>query len=167
MPLRTPFRLLIGLFKISHNHLFRCVTFTQLTILHANIPFPHSLYNTLQIKPSHFETDSANSLLETVSSRELPVSVSCRELPVSGSCRELLVFGSCRGLPVTVSSHELNSVAPIVFKIIPLHRPHGKRVAPLLSVCLLSCCLAMVTARTTENQLRNSRSAISFALLAA
>jgi hypothetical protein len=71
MPLRTPFRLLIGLFTISHNHLFRCVTFTQLTILHANISFPHSLHNTLQIKPSHFETDSANSLLKTLSCREL------------------------------------------------------------------------------------------------
>jgi hypothetical protein len=52
----------------------------------------------------------------------------------------------------------------MVFKITPLHTPHGKRVAPLLSVCLLGCCIAMVTARTTENQLRNSHSAISLAL---
>jgi hypothetical protein len=60
MPLRTPFRLLIGFITISRNHLFRCVTFTQLTILHANIPFPHSLHNTLPIKPSHFETLAEN-----------------------------------------------------------------------------------------------------------
>jgi hypothetical protein len=40
---------------ITHNYFFRCVTFTQLTILHANIPFSRSLHNTLQIKPSHFE----------------------------------------------------------------------------------------------------------------
>jgi hypothetical protein len=44
---------------------------SQLTILHANISFPRSLHNTLQIKPSHFETDSANSLLKTVCCREL------------------------------------------------------------------------------------------------
>jgi hypothetical protein len=40
----------------THNYLLRCVTFTRLTILHANIPFSHSLHNTLQIKPSQFET---------------------------------------------------------------------------------------------------------------
>jgi hypothetical protein len=86
MPLRTPFRLLTGFITISHNHLLRCVTFTQLTILHANISFPHSLHNTLQIKPSHFETDSANSFLKTVSCRELSASVSCRELPENSLC---------------------------------------------------------------------------------
>jgi hypothetical protein len=52
-PLKTPFGLLIRLLQShTYNHLFRCVTFTQLTILHAKIPFPHSLHNTLQIKPS-------------------------------------------------------------------------------------------------------------------
>jgi hypothetical protein len=35
----------------NHNHLLRCVTFTQLTNLHANIPFLTSSH-TLQIKPS-------------------------------------------------------------------------------------------------------------------
>jgi hypothetical protein len=45
-PLRTPFRLLIGLLQsqshvttITHNYFLRCTTFTQLTILHASIPF--------------------------------------------------------------------------------------------------------------------------------
>jgi hypothetical protein len=57
MPLETPFGLLIRLLQShTYNHLLRCVTFTQLTILHANILFSHSLHNTLQIKPSHFET---------------------------------------------------------------------------------------------------------------
>jgi hypothetical protein len=45
---------------ITQNDLLCCVTFTQLTILHANIPFSHSLHNTLQIKPSHFETLAKN-----------------------------------------------------------------------------------------------------------
>jgi hypothetical protein len=31
---------------ITHNYFLRCVTFTQLTILHPNIPFSHSLHNT-------------------------------------------------------------------------------------------------------------------------
>jgi hypothetical protein len=92
LPLQTPFRLLIGLFTISHNHLFRCVTFTQLTILHANIPFPHSLHNTLQIKPSHFETDSANSLLKTVSSLELHIATDGQS--VSKSWYRAPIWGS-------------------------------------------------------------------------
>jgi hypothetical protein len=43
-PLKTAFRLLIGLLQSSptrnynHNYFLCCVTFTQLTILHANIP---------------------------------------------------------------------------------------------------------------------------------
>jgi hypothetical protein len=56
----------------NHSQLFiTCVTFTQVTILHANIPFysSYSLHNTLQIKPSIHtaklspRTYSANSLL--------------------------------------------------------------------------------------------------------
>jgi hypothetical protein len=45
-PLKTPFGLLIRfiynlthVITITHNYLLRCVTFTQLTILHFNIPF--------------------------------------------------------------------------------------------------------------------------------
>jgi hypothetical protein len=63
----TPFRLLIRFIynltfitTVTHSHLLRCVTFTQLTILHANILFSHSLHNTFQIKPSHFETLAEN-----------------------------------------------------------------------------------------------------------
>jgi hypothetical protein len=38
-PLNTPFGLVISLLQShTYNHLVRCVTFTQLTILHANIP---------------------------------------------------------------------------------------------------------------------------------
>jgi hypothetical protein len=66
-PLKTPFGLLIGLFTvfthvttITHNYSLRCVTFTQLTILHADIPLSHSLRNIFQIKPSHFETIAEN-----------------------------------------------------------------------------------------------------------
>jgi hypothetical protein len=103
MSLWTPFRLLIGLFTISHNHLFRCVTFTHLTILHANIIFPHSLHNTLQVKPSHFETLAANSLLKTVS---------CRELSVSGSCRELCTVKVKVTLRLTVSQSVSLGVEP-------------------------------------------------------
>jgi hypothetical protein len=76
-PLKTPFRLLIPLLKsqphvttITHNYFLRCVTFTQLTILHAVIPFltsthihtsnKHSVH-TSKISP---RTYSANSLLK-------------------------------------------------------------------------------------------------------
>jgi hypothetical protein len=52
---------------ITHSYSLRCVTFTQLTILHANIPFSHSLHNTLQIKLSHFETLAENWLREFTS----------------------------------------------------------------------------------------------------
>jgi hypothetical protein len=68
-PLKTPFGLLICFIynltrvtTITHNYFLRCVTFTQLTILHANIPFSHSLHNTFQIKPPHFETLAENLL---------------------------------------------------------------------------------------------------------
>jgi hypothetical protein len=49
-PLKTPFGLLIGLFIISHirnynhNYLLRCVTFTQLTILHVR-DYNHLLHS--------------------------------------------------------------------------------------------------------------------------
>jgi hypothetical protein len=123
-----------------NNHLFRCVTFTQLTILHANIP-PRT---------------SRDGLLP----RTLCVWLLPRTAENSPCLAPAANFPR-RSPPANCV------VAPMVFKITPLHRPHGKRVAPLLSVCLLSCCLAMVTAQTTENQLRNSHSAISLALIAA
>jgi hypothetical protein len=69
-PLKTPYGLLIRYITISHittithNYFLRCVTFTQLTILHATIPFHHSLHNTLKIKPPHFETAAENWLRE-------------------------------------------------------------------------------------------------------
>jgi hypothetical protein len=73
--LETPFRLLIRLLqseprvttRYNYNYFLRCVTFTQLAISHANIPFSHSLHNTLQIKPSHFETLAENWLREFTS----------------------------------------------------------------------------------------------------
>jgi hypothetical protein len=72
--LKTPFRLLIlfiynltHVTTFTHNYFLHCVTFTQLTILHANIPFSPSLHNTLQIKPSHFETLTENLLREFAS----------------------------------------------------------------------------------------------------
>jgi hypothetical protein len=47
LPLKKPFRLFNPLFQTyTYNHLLRWVTFTQLTILHANIPyltFSHTL----------------------------------------------------------------------------------------------------------------------------
>jgi hypothetical protein len=83
--LERPFRLLIGFITISnhlvhsytfvttitHNYLLRCVTFTQLTILHANIP----LYS-LAVSIAHFPclSPTENSLVGLTSknsSREL------------------------------------------------------------------------------------------------
>jgi hypothetical protein len=115
MPLRTPFRLLIGFITISHLQ-----SFITLLLLYTN------------------------------------------------TCQTLIVCNSSSHANYPwLSPAENCSVVPMVFKITPLHRPHGKRVAPLLSVCLLSCCITMVTAWTTENQLHNSHSAISLALIAA
>jgi hypothetical protein len=64
MPLKTPIRLLIGLFTIftfvttiTHNYFLRCVTFTQLTILTRQYStiFSRSLHNALDIFTySHF-----------------------------------------------------------------------------------------------------------------
>jgi hypothetical protein len=71
-----PFRVLIRLLQShTYNQLVRCVTFTQLTILHAN-----SLHNTVQLEPSHFETNCLALTLKTVSCRELPATVACRKL---------------------------------------------------------------------------------------
>jgi hypothetical protein len=70
----TPFRLLIRFIynlthvtTVTHNYSLRFCAFTQLAILHVNIPFSHNLHNTLQIKPSHFETLAENWLREFTS----------------------------------------------------------------------------------------------------
>jgi hypothetical protein len=78
--LETSFGLLIRLLQsytfvttVTYKHLLRCVTFTELTILHANIPFltsshtlrnptancmpPHSLRKTALLSQSHIATD--------------------------------------------------------------------------------------------------------------
>jgi hypothetical protein len=127
MPLKTPFSLLIRFIYNftgrNYNHILHCYTFTQHTILHANIPF----YS------------------------------------------ELLVF--------TWKLLTTNClVAPVVFKVTPLHGPHGKRslycwdviqqfpsnsrgsdlqktchvIGILLAYWRADCCLA------TSNNIRNS-----------
>jgi hypothetical protein len=43
-PLKTPFGFIYNLTHvttITHNSFLRCVTFTQITIVHADIPFSH------------------------------------------------------------------------------------------------------------------------------
>jgi hypothetical protein len=134
MPLGTPFRLLIGLFTISHNNLFCCVTFTQLTILHANILFPHSLRNTLQIKPSHFETDFANSLPKTVSCRELSATV----FPLPAQSFSVLVPWDL--LPYfTVSDLRLPFSSPPMTRSVTVEvfDPASTRVLSLFSLSLM------------------------------
>jgi hypothetical protein len=141
---------LVYLQSHTYNRLFRCVTFTELTILHANILFPHGLHNTLQIKPSHFVTDSANSLLKTVSCRELPVCVSCREL-----------FCSADGLQDNPSAQiprkKGRSIVECLFTGLLHSNDHGtdhrKPVTnshSAISLALAYCCLA------TSNNIRNS-----------
>jgi hypothetical protein len=83
-PLKTPFRLLIPLLKSSpvttftHNYLSRCVTFTQLTILHI-----HNYNHYPTLTRLHWLTSQlaiTNSNYHTLCIFTLPVSVSYRDL---------------------------------------------------------------------------------------
>jgi hypothetical protein len=86
MPLRTPFRLLIPLFTISHNHLFRCVAFTQLTIWHANIPFLTSTHTLLAVAAFAYKLRRTLSVWLPPRTASVQVKVTLR-LTVSGPCR--------------------------------------------------------------------------------
>jgi hypothetical protein len=73
--LQMTFELVIGFITISttrnyyHNYLLRCVTFTQLTILHANIPFLMSSHT--HLTSSHIHTSRVCLLSRTHSSNWL------------------------------------------------------------------------------------------------